>query len=102
MVAIRAALEEIRKLWGRIAKEYPAKGKYDRDSPFRFKAELLLLDFLVSYYQLNCLLVDDFMRPEHFEKNAKLELILEYQPVDLDATNLEELEYKLTQLAIVP
>jgi hypothetical protein len=102
MVAIRASLEEIRKLWGRIVKEYPPKGKYDRDSPFRFRAELLLLDFLTTYYQLNCMLVDDLSRPESFEKSSKLDVILDYQPVDLDASNLEEVEHKLTQLAIIP
>jgi hypothetical protein len=63
MIAVRATLEEVRKLWSRISKEYPPKGKYDQNSPFRFKAELLLLDFLVTYYQLNCLLIDDFTRP---------------------------------------
>lgn len=101
MVAIKTSLEEIRKLWTRIIKEYPPKGKYDHDSPFRFRAELLLLDFLVTYYQLNCMLVDDFTRPENFEKNCKLDLILDNQPVDLDASHLEEIEHKLSQLAIV-
>ena len=47
------------------------------------------------------MLIDDFTRPEYFEKNSKLDLILEYQPVDLDATHLEEIEHKLIQLAIL-
>ena len=44
----------------------------------------------------------DFNRPDSFEKNSKLDLILDYQPVDLDASHLEEIEHKLIQLAIVP
>jgi hypothetical protein len=72
MVAIKVSMEEVKKLWGRIVKEYPAKGKYDKESPFRFKAELLLLDFLVSYYQLNCLWIDNFHLLDNFEKNSKL------------------------------
>lgn len=30
MVAIKASIEEIRKLWVRIIKEYPTKLKYER------------------------------------------------------------------------
>lgn len=66
MVAIKASLEEIKRLWARVTKEYPAKVKYEKDMPFRFKAELLLLDFMISYYQLNCLLIDDFHRIDYF------------------------------------
>lgn len=64
------------------------KGKADNNSVFKYKNELVLLDFIMSYYQLNCLLIDDFQRMDYFEKMSKLELILEYQPAELDIGNL--------------
>lgn len=66
MVAVKYSIEEIQKLWNRITKEYPVRGKYEKETPFKFKAELLLLDFLMTYYQLNCLLIDDFHRLDYF------------------------------------
>lgn len=55
----------------------------------------------MTYYQLNCLLVEDFQRPDYFEKMSKLDLILEFQPLELDASHLEEVEGKLKQLGIL-
>ena len=45
---------------------------------------------MITYFQLNCLWVDDFVRMDYFEKNAKLEVIVEVPPAEVDASNLEE------------
>lgn len=60
-----------------------------------------MLDFVVTYYQLNSLLVEDFYRVEYFEKMSKLDIILEYQPTDLDGRHLEDMENKLRQLVLI-
>jgi hypothetical protein len=102
MVAIRAAVDEIRKIWGRITKEYPCKEKYEPETPFRFRSELVLLDLFVTYYQLNSFLVDDFRGLEYFEKKSKLEVIIDCQPAELDLSHLKEVESRLTQLLLIP
>ena len=62
----------------------------------------MAVDFLTSYYQLNCILIEDFQRIDYFEKMSKLDLILEYNPpVDLDCSHIYELHNKLVQLEIV-
>ena len=42
---------EIRRLWALISKEYPSQVKYTADTMFKYKNELFVLDFIVTYYQ---------------------------------------------------
>ena len=56
------------------------------------------VDFLVTYYQLNCLLVDRFTDSDYFARNSKLEAILDVKPVKLLKENLVEIENKLVHL----
>jgi len=85
----------------KIVKEYSPQGKYTTESLFKYKNELLTVDFLTTYYQLNCLLVDNYNSVDYFEKMSKLEIILDYNPSDLDGRHLEEIELKLQQLRLL-
>ena len=58
------------------------------------------VDFLISYYQLNCILIEDFQRIDYFEKMSKLDLILEVPPIELDASHISDVHFKLGQLDI--
>lgn len=51
----------------------------------------LRLDFTMSYYQLNCLLVDAFQDPDYFARNSKVELIIEHKPAPLTPSNHQDL-----------
>jgi len=71
-----------------ITKEYPTNIKYTSETVFRFKNELLVLDFIITYYQENSLLIEDFERVDYFYKMSKLDIILDYQPCELGAEHL--------------
>lgn len=44
----------------------------------------------MSYYQLNCLLIDNFNNSEFFTKQSKLEHITEYKPVPLGLSAIKD------------
>ena len=87
-MAIRATLDEIRRIWSIVTRDHPPIKRLDPSTPFIHKDLLMTVDFLASYYQLNCILIDDFQRIDYFEKMSKLDLILEYPPFELDASNI--------------
>ena len=99
--AMNSSIVQIRRLWQKITREYPAKGKYSSEGQFKYKSELLAVDFVTSYYQENSLLIEDFQRVDYFEKMSKLQLILEYNPTDLDATHIVFVEEKLKNLGLI-
>lgn len=59
------------------------------------------MDFITTYYQLNCLLLDNFNNPEYFAKYSKLEHITEYKPVQLGLSSIKDVENKLKLLEIL-
>ena len=52
----------------------------------------------MSYYQLNCLLTDNFHDPDYFARNSKIDSIIEHKPLPLSPANLEEIQQKLHHL----
>jgi len=55
----------------------------------------------MTYYQLNCLLIENFNNSEFFTKQSKLEHITEYKPVPLGLSSMKDVENKLRLLEIV-
>lgn len=66
-----------------------------------FSKIALRLDFTMSFYQLNCLLVDSFHDPDYFARNSKIDTIIEYKPAPLPSSCLDELKQKLHHLDIL-
>lgn len=60
-----------------------------------------VLDFVVTYYQLNCLLVDDFRRIDYFEDRSKLDIIIEGLAVEMDAKAMGELLEKINYIGLL-
>ena len=59
------------------------------------------VDFLMSYYMLNCLLVDDFSDPEYFTKNSGLKIIMNNKPMKMELEHFKLIEEKLRSLEII-
>lgn len=55
----------------------------------------------MSYYQLNCFLIDDFEDPRYFQRMSKLEDIVENPHGELGPPHLKLLEQKLLALKII-
>ena len=49
------------------------------------------LDFTITYYQMNCFLLDNFNDSEYFGRVSRLETINEYQPAAMLVGNLKDL-----------
>jgi hypothetical protein len=52
----------------------------------------------MTYYQLNCLLVDYFHDPDYFARNSKVEVIIDNKPTILSPSVMPEMEHKLKLL----
>lgn len=48
-----------------------------------FSKVAVRLDFIITFYQLNCLLVDNFYDPDYFARNSKIDVIIENKPAML-------------------
>jgi hypothetical protein len=55
----------------------------------------------MTFYQLNCLLIDNFHDPDYFARNSKIDAIVDVPPAVLSAAAKSELEHKLKQLEII-
>ena len=56
------------------------------------------VDFLMTYYILNCLLIDDFASSEYFVKNSKLNIIMNNKPIKMQLDDFRLVEDKLRLL----
>jgi hypothetical protein len=52
----------------------------------------------MTYYQLNCLLIDYFDDPDYFARNSKVEVIIDNKPTILSPSVMPEIEHKLKLL----
>lgn len=57
MLGISFAVEECKGIWQLLEKEKPGS---EGELQGKLQSEALRLDFTMTYYQLNCLLVDNF------------------------------------------
>lgn len=48
----------------------------------------LRLDFTITYYQLNCLCVDNWSDIDYFARTSKVEIVTEYKPSSLQKIHL--------------
>jgi hypothetical protein len=55
----------------------------------------------MTFYQLNCLLIDNFHDPDYFARNSKIDIIIDYPPAGLAVDDKPELEHKLKLLEII-
>jgi hypothetical protein len=58
----------------------------------------LRLDFTVTYYQLNCLCVDNWSDIDYFARTSKVEVLTEHKPSTLHKTHLRDIEAKIREL----
>jgi hypothetical protein len=70
----------------------------DQESLSNFAKKALRLDYIMTYYQLNCLLVDYFDDPDYFARNSKVEVIIDNKPTILSPSVMPEMEHKLKLL----
>jgi hypothetical protein len=49
------------------------------------------LDYTMTYYQLNCFMVDNFHDPDYFARNSKIDIIIDNKPSPLTLTAMSEL-----------
>jgi hypothetical protein len=71
MLGVSFAVEECRSVWGMLERDRP-QGSIDSELAGRTQSEALRLDFTMTYYQLNCLLLDNFHDLEHFTNTSRL------------------------------
>ncbi len=48
-----------------------------------FSKLALRLDWTMTFYQLNCLLIDNFSDPDYFARNSKIDVIIDTKGVSL-------------------
>lgn len=99
MTGLAFAVDEAKVIWqdlGRV-KTLPQEGEL----PGKTQDDALRLDFTLTYYQLNSLLVDNFYDPEYFARMSKLDTTLECKPVSLEYAHLPLIENKLKSLQLV-
>ena len=46
------------------------------------------LDFTITFYQLNSMLIDNFTDLDYFTRESKVEYIIEHKPAPLDFNNI--------------
>lgn len=61
---------------------------------------MLRLDYTITYYQLNCLLAEEFADAEYFGRMAKLETIVDNRPIGLGIAQIGDLGRKINALEI--
>jgi hypothetical protein len=76
-------------MWTDLCKKNERHSEDDYLSSFNKLA--LRLDFTMTFYQLNCLLIDNFHDPDYFARNSKIDTIIEYQPATLTPSMKSEL-----------
>lgn len=96
LLAIKYSIEECRSLWREVKDIPDGKG-----SDLEFQKAALRLDFTMTFYQLNCLLIDSFYDPDYFARNSKIDVIIDNKPASLDFEVRPELEQKLRLLEII-
>lgn len=85
-MAIGYAIDECKQIWTQLVS---LETKVSSESYLKEFAILAgRLDFAMSYYQLNCLLTDNFHDPDYFARNSKIDSIIEHRPLPLTPTNL--------------
>ena len=55
----------------------------------------------MTYYMLNCLLVDNFTDPEYFVKFSGLHIIMNNKPLKMELEHFKLVEEKLRSLEII-
>ncbi len=55
----------------------------------------------MTYYILNCLLIDNFSSPEHFVRNSGLHVIMNNKPMKMELDDFRLVEEKLRLLEII-
>ncbi len=93
LVAIRYSIEECKNLWIELCK---LESKHADEESFGKVA--LRLDFTMTFYQFNCLLIDNFHDPDYFARNSKIDVIIDNKPTTLTAAVMPEIEHKLKLL----
>jgi hypothetical protein len=95
---LRAGVRELQaSLDGSI--EYPSSSPEEQLHP-QFESSVVLLDYLVTYFQLTALILDQFNELEIFAEQSKIEQIAEGKPVRLTNGHFIEIKNKIFQLEI--
>ncbi|CAD8046461.1 unnamed protein product [Paramecium sonneborni] len=68
--------------------------------PGELEKEVVLLDYLVTYFQLSLLILDTFNKPTEFAQKSKIEHIAEGSPVRLTFGHFLEIKNKINDLEI--
>ena len=93
MLAIRYCIEDCKSVWSELCK---LESKHAEEEIFGKVAHRL--DFTITFYQFNCLLIDNFHDPDYFARNSKIDVIIDNKPSPLTPSVLPEIEHKLKLL----
>ena len=72
----------------------------DEELPKNIENNVILLDYLVTYFQLTALILDEFNQPEQFAEKSKIEQIADGMPVRLSFGHYLEIKNKIHLLEI--
>lgn len=78
LLAIKYSIEDCKGVWNELCK---LESKHGEEESFGKVA--LRLDFTMTLYQLNCLLIDNFHDPDYFARNSKIDVIIDNKPSTL-------------------
>ncbi len=99
MLGLSFAIEECKNIWNWLEKE--KVGASEGELQGKMGSEAMRLDFTITYFQLNSILIDNFQDAEYFTRMSKLETTSECRPAPLHFGNLKDLEYKLQALEML-
>jgi hypothetical protein len=81
LLSAKYSIEECKQVWAELCRKKERHSEEEYNASFSKVA--LRLDFTMTFYQLNCLLIDYFHDPDYFARNSKTDTIIDYQPVVL-------------------
>jgi hypothetical protein len=87
LLSIKYSIEECKQIWADLSKRVE-KSSEDENG---FSKPALRLDFAMTYYQLNCLLIDNFHDPDYFARNSMIDMIIEHKPAPLNSATKSQL-----------
>lgn len=89
LLGIKFSIADCKNLWADLCKlEYKCT---DQDGQSHFNKVAMRLDFTMTFYQLNCLMVDNFHDPDYFARNSKMDIIIDNKPSTLTLSSMSEL-----------
>lgn len=99
--AVHYCIEDIRELSKQLREDLTVRELADDALlPEDLQRKALRLDFTLTYYQLNCLSLDNWSDIDYFARTSKVEFLTEHKPSSLQKQHLREIETKIRELEL--